>query len=125
MDRTTAFQFVDEWVEAWNAHDLERVLGHFADDAHFSSPMAASILPDSGGHIRGKEDLRRYWAEGLRRLPDLHFVLESVYLGVDTVVVNYRNQDAELVCEVLTFDGDLIVDGHGTYLVADPTVAGV
>ncbi|HEX3425839.1 MAG TPA: nuclear transport factor 2 family protein [Acidimicrobiales bacterium] len=125
MDRTTALQYVEEWVDAWNSHDLDRILGHVADHAHFSSPMAASILPDSGGHIDGKDALRQYWAEGLRRLPDLHFEVDGVYLGVDTVVVNYRNQDAELVCEVITFDGDLVVDGHGTYLVADPTVAGV
>jgi hypothetical protein len=29
---------------------------------------------------------------------------------------NYRNHRGELVNEVLTFDGDLVFEGHGTYL---------
>ena len=32
------------------------------------------------------------------------------------VVINYRNQRGGLVNEVLIFDGDLVREGHGTYL---------
>ena len=32
------------------------------------------------------------------------------------MVINYRNQKGGLVCEVLLFDGDLVREGHGTYL---------
>jgi ketosteroid isomerase-like protein len=30
--------FVDEWVRAWNAHDVEAVLAHFHDDVLFPHP---------------------------------------------------------------------------------------
>ncbi|BBU22618.1 hypothetical protein I553_6179 [Mycobacterium xenopi 4042] len=66
--------------------------------------------------ICGKHQLCRYWTIGLDRLPDLHFDVEAVYVGVATIVVNYRNQQGRLVNEVLIFDGDLISEGHGTYL---------
>ena len=115
MDREHALQFADHWVSAWNDHDLERILGHFAGDVVFTSPVAAQLL-GWDGVIRGREALRAYWAEGLRRIPDLRFEVLAVYAGVDTVVVNYRNQRGGLVCEVLTFDGPLVVAGHGTYL---------
>jgi len=46
---------------------------HFAEDAVFSSPVAAQLLEDSEGVIRGKAALREYWSEGLRRIPDLRF----------------------------------------------------
>jgi hypothetical protein len=36
------------------------------------------------------------------------------------VVINYRNQVGGMVCEVLTFDGPLISQGHGTYLGQAP-----
>jgi hypothetical protein len=34
-------------------------------------------------------------------------------------VINYRTQTGGLVSEVLTFDGPLVVEGHGTYLGHD------
>lgn len=112
-----AAQFSASWAAAWNAHDLDAVLAHFADDVVFTSPVAARIVPESGGVLRGKDELRRYWAEGLRLVPDLHFTVERVFAGIDVLVISYRNQVGNLVDEVLRFaDGLLVVAGHGTYL---------
>jgi hypothetical protein len=36
------------------------------------------------------------------------------------VVINYRNQVGGVVCEVLTFDGPLVIQGHGTYPAQAP-----
>jgi hypothetical protein len=118
MDPAAARTFVDKWVTDWNAHDLDSLLAHFADDVMLTSPVAAQVLASSGGVVRGKAALRDYWTEGLRRRPDLHFEVIATYIGVDTLVINYRNQRGSLVNEVLVFDGDLVVQGHGTYLDA-------
>src|SRR5215208_2795538 len=106
-------QFADEWVRAWNAHDVEAVLAHFHDDVVFTSPVAARVLPESKGGR--KEALRHYWTTALALLPNLHFAVIGVYEGESTLVINYRNHRGELVNEVLTFDGDLVCEGHGTY----------
>jgi hypothetical protein len=119
VDHVTARDFVRSWLEAWNAHDLEAVLAHFAQDATFTSPVAARILEGSDGVVHGKAALRGYWREGLSRIPDLRFDLVGIYLGVDTIVINYRNQNGGLVSEVLKFEGTLVVEGHGTYLGED------
>lgn len=124
MDRAQAETFVDGWLQAWNAHDLEQVLGHFADDVVFTSPVAAQLLDDSDGVIRGKAALRDYWSEGLRRIPDLRFDVLGIYVGFSTLVINYRNQKGGLVNEVLIFDGGLVTEGHGTYLGSDANPAG-
>jgi hypothetical protein len=47
--------YADAWVRAWNAHDVEAVLDHFADDVVFTSPVAARVVPESGGVVRGKD----------------------------------------------------------------------
>jgi len=113
-----AITFSRGWVDAWNAHDVDAVLAHFADDVLFTSPVAARVVPESGGVIRGKAALRRYWTTALGRLPDLHFTVEDVYAGVDTIVITYRNQAGGRVNEVLRFGADgLVIEGHGTYLV--------
>jgi len=124
MDRAWAVDFVEGWVLAWNGRDLEAVLRHFADDVVFTSPVAAQLLDGSDGVIRGKAALREYWSEGLRRIPDLRFEVLGVYAGLRTLVINYRNQKGGLVCEVLTFDGGLVTQGHGTYLGSDANPAG-
>lgn len=107
--------FVTQWVEAWNAHDIEKVLGHFHDNAVFTSPFARRLLPESGGKLVGKGAIRDYWATGIRLIPDLHFTVEDVFVGIDHLVILYRNQKGVRVSEVLKFDGGLVVEGHGTY----------
>lgn len=108
-------EFAHEWCAAWNAHDLERVLRHFHDDAVFTSPGAQRFMPESGGIVRGKVALRAYWSKALSAIPDLHFRIEHVFAGVDTLVIQYVNQKNVRVSEVLIFDGDLVRSGHGTY----------
>jgi ketosteroid isomerase-like protein len=115
--------FASRWEAAWNAHDLDELLGHFSDDVVFTSPVAAQLIEGTGGVIHGKDALRDYWTLGLKLIPDLRFRVEGVYAGLDVVVINYRNQRGNLVAEVLRFDGEAVVEGHGTYLLdalADP-----
>ncbi|MER5949873.1 nuclear transport factor 2 family protein [Streptomyces sp. NPDC001904] len=123
MDQMTAQMFVDSWVKAWNAHDLDALLAHFADDVTFRSPVAAQLL-GGDGVIHGRAALRAYWEEGLRRIPDLRFEVVGSYVGVDCLVINYRNQKGGLVNEVLIFDGPLVAEGYGTYLGEDTNPAG-
>lgn len=72
--------------------------------------------PHTGGVFRGKQAIRTYWADALTRNPDLRFEPVGTYVGARALVINYRNHKGGLVNEVLIFDGDHIVEGHGTYL---------
>ena len=109
--------FAAAWRDAWNSHDLDAILAHFTDDLVFTSPAIRRIV-GGDGVVRGKDALRACWSAGLERIPDLHFEIEGVYVGITTMVINYRNQRGNLVCEVLHFDGALVREGHGTYLDA-------
>jgi hypothetical protein len=119
MDHAEAQAFAEQWVKDWNAHDIDALLGHFTDDVVFTSPVAIRVI-GGDGVIRGKEALRAYWSEGVRLIPDLHFEVVALYAGISTLVINYRNQAGGVVSEVLTFDGPLVKEGHGTYLVSPP-----
>lgn len=117
--------FAAKWCDAWNGHDVERVLSHFTDDVIFTSPVAATLFPETGGEIRGKEALRAYWQEGLRRIPDLRFSIERVFGGIDMVVIQYRNQKGARVSEVLEFENGKVRRGHGTYEAGTANPAGI
>jgi hypothetical protein len=119
MDIAQAWAFAERWVTDWNAHDVNALLTHFTDDVVFTSPVAARLF-GGDGIVRGKEALRKYWSEGIRLIPDLHFEVLALYVGVSTLIINYRNQAGGLVSEVLTFDGALVREGHGTYLAQAP-----
>lgn len=98
-----ATAFVSEWIAAWNAHDLDRILAHWADDAVFTSPLAARLL-GGDGTVRGKAALRAYWERGLAVNPDLRFDLEGVLVGTDSLVIAYRNHRGQTCGEWLRLD---------------------
>jgi hypothetical protein len=112
-------------VRHWNAHDVDALLEHFAPDVTFTSPVASRVMAGSDGVIRGKVALRECWSTALGLIPDLHFEVVASYVGVSSLVINYRNQESSLVSEVLIFNGRLVVQGHGTYLAGDQNPAGV
>ena len=119
MTGAEALAFGQKWVDAWNAHDIERILAHYADDFEMSSPYAAPrFLTD--GVVRGKAAARAYWTYGLERVPDMKFTLCEVLVGVGSVAIYYRTSlTGNMVVEVLTLDSDgRIARGHAHYAAA-------
>lgn len=112
MDRTKAVALAEEWVAAWNAHDLERVLSHYADDATFFSPIAQQRT--GKGRVNGKAELRAYWGPALATLTDLHFDIVEVLVGFDSLTILYDSRGRGRVAETL----ELGADGLVTHAVA-------
>lgn len=106
MVTTDAQTFAKEWLDAWNAHDLERVLAHYADDVELVSPRAAQVVPQSGGVIRGKPALRAYWTAALGRAPTLSFELIDVFTTVSGATILYRNHRGQRVTETFLWNAD-------------------
>lgn len=107
--------FAASWVEAWNAHDLDAILAHFAEDVTFRSPLIATLLGEPSATVQGRAALRAYWEEGLRRIPDLHFDLVAVHAGVDVLAMTYTNQAGRSCVEVAELDGPLVRRGWALY----------
>ena len=92
MTREDAQDFANHWVAAWNAHDLDLIMTHYDDAIELTSPVAAQLLGTSDGKVVGKANLRAYFQRGLEAYPELHFCLEDVLWGVNSVVFYYTNQ---------------------------------
>lgn len=82
--------FARDWVEAWNSHDLERILSHYSDEVILTSPVALKLL-NGDGTVRGKQALRDYFFRGLQAFPDLQFELIDTLCGTETIVIYYLN----------------------------------
>jgi hypothetical protein len=85
-----ARQFARQWIDAWNSHDLDRILSGYDDEATLSSPVALQRL-GGDGTLRGKPSLRDYFSRGLQAYPDLRFDLIEALWGTETIVLLYRN----------------------------------
>lgn len=104
ISKEEAQRFAQEWVKAWNAHDLERVLAHYTDDSEMSSPFIANFTGQSSGTLKGKPQVRDYWQTALARIPDLHFELIEVFICVDSITIYYKAVLGKLATEVLFLD---------------------
>jgi hypothetical protein len=106
IDMSFAKRFADEWIAAWNAHDLGRILSHYADDFEMASPYIVERMGEPSGRLRGKETVGVYWKRALDAQPNLHFTLVGVLVGADGVTILYRRDTGHLVAEVLVFDAE-------------------
>jgi predicted ester cyclase len=92
MTRDEAWDLANNWMAAWNSHDLNLIITHYDDAIELTSPVAAQLLGRSDGKVVGKANLRAYFQRGLEAYPDLHFHLEDVLWGLNSVVLYYTNQ---------------------------------
>jgi ketosteroid isomerase-like protein len=114
MTREDAWALANDWVAAWNAHDLERILAHYDDAVELTSPVAAQLLGRADGKVVGLADLRAYFQRGLEAYPELHFQLEDVLWGIQSVVLYYTNQKGTRTAELM----ELTADGKVARVVA-------
>ena len=105
MDQEFADHFAREWIEAWNAHDLERILSHYTDEFRMSSPRIVDLGFSDTGTLQGKEAIREYWGPSLVEGSNVRFELINTYIGANSVTIHYRSVSSDrLAAEVFIFD---------------------
>lgn len=115
MERDDLAHLLVEHTDAWNSHDLGRLMSLFADDCVFD----ASGGPDAHGRrFEGRAQVRAAFAEVLASMPDAnwgggrHFVISDDY-GVSewrlTATLADGNRLDVLGCDFLTVLDDKIV----------------
>ncbi len=98
-----AHHFAQQWLAAWNDHDLDRILSHYADDFEMSSPVIVQVVGEPSGALKGKPAVRAYWAKALAMFPDLKFELLTTLVGVNSITLHYQGLRGP-VAEVFHFD---------------------
>ncbi|AXY73670.1 nuclear transport factor 2 family protein [Paraflavitalea soli] len=96
--------FATEWINAWNSHQIDNILQHYADDIAFYSPMIRLLKFNEEGVIRSKDDLKKYFEIGLNAFPELHFTLHNHFTGINSVVIYYTSVNNKKVAEVFELD---------------------
>jgi hypothetical protein len=113
-------EFEREWIDAWNAHDIDRILAHYRDDVRFVSPFAARAGARHG-QVRGVTALRDYFELGLASYPGLHFQPIAALGGIGSIALHYRSVEDRQAIEVMELDARGQVWRAAAYYGAAPS----
>jgi hypothetical protein len=92
-----------QWIAAWNAHDVEAILALYADEVLYMS-LKAEKAGYLGGVVRSKESLRAYYSRWLAQAPGLQFVPINTYAGVNSLVIQYMDESGRPAVQGLEFN---------------------
>lgn len=120
MEYDVAQEFTRAWYAAWNAHDLEGILSHYADDVEMASPLVSVLTGEADGRIVGKEALRDYFAAGLAKYPTLHFEPRELFVGVSSLVLRYVSVNGQPSAEVVFLDDQGKISRYFAHYAAPP-----
>ena len=101
ITKDEAWKLANHWAEAWNSHDLDAIMAHYDDAVELTSPVAAQLLGAPEGKVAGKAAVRAYFQRGLHAYPELHFELQDVLWGLNSLVLYYSNQKGTKTAELM------------------------
>lgn len=99
-----------DWIEAWNAHDLERIMSHYSQDVVFEAETVRARWGKPDGKLIGIEELKKHFALGLKLAPQLKFQLEQVLIAPSGYAVLYSRENGNRVidCVILNDAGQAV-----------------
>ena len=70
MSEQVTYKILKEFLESFNRHDLDSIMGFFADDCVFYMPRGAK---PRGDRYVGKDEVRAGLAKRFEGIPDVHY----------------------------------------------------
>ena len=107
IQREKAWKFAHEWLDAWNKHDVDLIMKHYADSIEFCSPVVQKVLGYPKGIVQGIENLREYFSRQLKKFSTLHFQLLDVFASPQSIVLYYKINRGLLAAEVMVLNSDM------------------
>jgi hypothetical protein len=102
-----------KWFDAFNAHNLDKLLHLYDDKAQHHSPKLEIKFPETKGLIAGKDALHAWWQDAFDRMPSLHYEVKSLTSNEYRVFMEYiRKVDGQpdlMVAEVLQVENGKII----------------
>ena len=77
------------WIDAFNAHDVERLVSLYDENATHTSPKIRALHPETGGKLIGREHLAEWWRDSNRRIPGLHYPTIHIIADESRVLIEY------------------------------------
>ena len=109
----TNAQITKQWLQAFNEHNLEKLLSLYDNNAIHFSPKLKIRKPETNGLIKGKEAMRLWWQDAFDRFPELFYQVQTITANEDRVFMEYirivSGEENMNVAEVLDIKNSLII----------------
>jgi hypothetical protein len=106
----------NKWFDAFNEHNLEKLLALYSENAKHYSPKLKLRNPETKGLITGKNALRLWWKDSFERLPSLKYVPQQFIADNTSIFMEYirhvQGEDDLTVGEVLEIKDSLIISSR-------------
>lgn len=94
-------EIIHDWIDAWNQHDLERIMHHYSEDIQFTAQTVVTRWAKADGKLIGKEELRKHFEKGLSLAPQIHFTLEEILFAPNGYAVLYHRENGNRVLDAV------------------------
>ncbi|MEA2433954.1 MAG: hypothetical protein QOG54_1411 [Actinomycetota bacterium] len=106
-------QVMREFLDGFNNHDVDAIMGFFTDDCEFDTPRGPTPF---GRQMRGKEQVREGIAARFEGIPDVSYNDDLHWhagdRGVSEWTLRGTTTDGQHIevrgCDLFVFDGDKI-----------------
>lgn len=116
MSESVPTAIANQWFDAFNEHNLEKLLSLYDENAQHYSPKLKARNPETKGLIKGKNALRLWWKDSFERLPTLKYVPQRFITDDSTVFMEYiryvEGEENLSVGEVLEIKNGLIISSR-------------
>ena len=86
-----AQSYAQNWIKAWNDHDIDAILSFYSDSIHHVTPKLTMLFGAASHIIQDKQELRDYFVAAIKRSPELHFSLQEVFSGAESIVIIFQS----------------------------------
>ncbi len=113
MSESLPISIARQWFDAFNEHNLEKLLALYHDKAQHHSPKLKARNPETKGIIIGKDALRAWWKDSFDRLPSLKYIPQRFIADHSSIFMEYsrlvEGEEVLLVGETLEIKERLII----------------
>jgi hypothetical protein len=103
----------EQWLDAFNRHDVDSLVRLYAPGATHTSPKIRAAHPGGDGKLVGRAALKNWWLDSLKRFPELRYAPTVLTANGERVFMEYVRHapgQADMpVAEVLDVSEGLIV----------------
>ena len=123
---TVSVETLRAMVDAFNRHDLDAIMEHFADDAVLETPRG---FEPWGTRFEGKSAVREGLAARFSGIPDVHYGDDEHFVAGDrgasawtlTGTTTHGDRLEVRGCDLWTFDDDLVTKKDSYWKIVEPS----
>lgn len=108
-------EFANNWLTAWNLKDVDKIVEFYSDEVVLVSPTVKEVTGRHGGITVIKSELREMLSKVFQQIPELHYSLVAVAVGIDSLTIYFTSSLCDMVADVLKFDNGLRITKSYTY----------